>query len=44
MTQVFESHTGSAGNFGGIDFGGWGKTKVVSNTLLFIKSLYQQFK
>ena len=44
MTQVFESPIGSAGNAGGFDLGGWDRTKVVSNTLVFIESLYQQFK
>ena len=38
MTQVFESPIGSAGNVGGIDLGGWDRTKVVSSTLVFIES------
>ena len=29
MTQVFESPIGSASNVGGIDLGGWDRTKVV---------------
>ena len=28
MTQVFESPIGSAGNVGGIDLGGWDRTRV----------------
>ena len=44
MTRVFESAIGSAGNVGGIDLGGWDRTKVVSSTLVFIESLCQQFE
>ena len=44
VTQVFESPIGSANNVGGIDLGGWDRTKVVSSTLVFIESLCQQFE
>ena len=44
MTQVFESPIGSTGNVGGIDLGGWDRTKVVSSTLVFIELLCQHFE
>ena len=41
MTQVLASR---AGNVGGIDIGGWDRTKVVSSMLVFIESSCQQFE
>ena len=41
MTQVLASR---AGNVGGINIGGWDRTKVVSSMLVFIESSCQQFE
>ena len=35
MTQVLASPIGRASNIGGIDIGGWGRTRVVPSLLVF---------